>query len=69
MADQGFTIKDLLFDKKVKMAKPSFIKKNVDRIRSHVERTIRCLIVYKILLHIAYTYTFICIVSFDYHGS
>ncbi|XP_044073668.1 uncharacterized protein si:dkey-56d12.4 [Siniperca chuatsi] len=62
MAERGFTIKDLLFERKVKLVAPSFTKKSgqlpeeqvtytrqIAHIRIHVERAIRRLKDYKIL--------------------
>uniref|UniRef100_A0A671XED8 THAP-type domain-containing protein n=1 Tax=Sparus aurata TaxID=8175 RepID=A0A671XED8_SPAAU len=62
MADRGFTINDLLFERKVKLVMPCFTRKRgqlteeqvtstrrIAHVRIHVERAIRCLKVYKIL--------------------
>uniref|UniRef100_A0A669BKE1 DDE Tnp4 domain-containing protein n=1 Tax=Oreochromis niloticus TaxID=8128 RepID=A0A669BKE1_ORENI len=61
MADRGFTIKDLLFERKVRLVIPAFTKKRrqlteeqvtytcrIANVRIHVERAIRRLKVYKI---------------------
>ncbi|XP_025760969.1 uncharacterized protein LOC112845999 [Oreochromis niloticus] len=65
MADRGFTIKDLLFERKVRLVIPAFTKKRrqlteeqvtytrrIANVRIHVERAIRRLKVYKILSQI-----------------
>ncbi|CAI5685840.1 unnamed protein product [Oreochromis niloticus] len=65
MADRGFTIKDLLFERKVRLVIPAFTKKHrqlteeqvtytrrIANVRIHVERAIRRLKVYKILSQI-----------------
>uniref|UniRef100_A0A671YJ76 THAP-type domain-containing protein n=1 Tax=Sparus aurata TaxID=8175 RepID=A0A671YJ76_SPAAU len=62
MADRGFTINDLLFERKVKLVMPCFTRKRgqlteeqvtstrrIAHVRIHVERAIRRLKVYKIL--------------------
>lgn len=62
MADRGFTIKDLLFERKVRLVMPSFTKRRgqlteeqvtytrwIAHVRIHVKRAIRRLKVYKVL--------------------
>lgn len=61
MADRGFTTKELLFERKVKLVMPSFTKKcgqlieehvtstrQMAHVRIHIERAIQHLKVYKI---------------------
>ena len=65
MADRGFLIRDLLFERRVKLVLPAFTRGGsqlteeqvtatcrIANVRIHVERAIRRLKVYKILSHV-----------------
>ncbi|XP_059895589.1 uncharacterized protein LOC132465617 isoform X2 [Gadus macrocephalus] len=65
MADRGFLIRDLLFERRVKLVLPAFTRggsqlteeqvtatRRIANVRIHVERAIRRLKVYKILSHV-----------------